>query len=98
MQRLAEQDFDVAVLGCTHYPLLEGHIKSCLPKHVQIISSAVETVRDVEKELNDKGIRNEKFIEGNVLFYTTGPRENFKPIVTDWLRLENPDVRTITLP
>lgn len=98
LQNLAEKDFDVAILGCTHYPLLEGHIKSCLPEHVQIISYAVETVRDVEKELDEKGIKSEKFTEGNVLFYTTGPRENFKSIVTDWLRLESPDVRTITLP
>lgn len=98
LQNLAEKDFDVAVLGCTHYPLLEGHIKSCLPDHVKIISSAVETVRDVKKELVQKDLLNKQQIGKSNVFYTTGSSETFRAIVIDWLGIEEPDVRNITLP
>lgn len=98
VQKLADKDFDTAILGCTHYPLLEGHIQSCLPEHVQIISSAVETVRDVDAELTNHGIKNVETDVPQSIYYTTGPRESFEAIVKDWLVLENPDVRRITLP
>lgn len=98
LKQLADKNFDTAILGCTHYPLLEGHIESCLPEHVQIISSAVETVRDVEKTLVQYGIQNEAKQAVNAVFYTTGPRESFEQIVKDWLELESPDVRKISLP
>lgn len=95
---LADKEFDTAILGCTHYPLLQGHIESCLPEHVQIISSAVETVRDVEKALHQYGLKNKAMGQARAQFYTTGPSESFKEIVKDWLELESPDVRKITLP
>lgn len=98
LQALSNKDFDVAILGCTHYPLLEEHIRYALPEHVQIISSAIETVRDVEKELNHNQLKNEASMEANVLFYTTGSRDSFKAIVIDWLEIKNPIVKQITLP
>lgn len=98
LQKLADKSFDVAILGCTHYPLLEGHIRKSLPEHVQIISSAVETVRDVETELNNYQLKNEEKTEADAIFYTTGSQNSFKSIVQDWLEIENPDIRQITLP
>lgn len=97
LQKLAEKDFDVAILGCTHYPLLEHHIQSSLPAHVQIISSAAETVRDVARELDEKEMKNEERVAAEPIFYTTGPRETFKAIVCDWLEIDNPNVRNIIL-
>lgn len=97
LQKLVEKDFDVAILGCTHYPLLENHIKKSLPAHVQVISSAVETVRDVEKELSESKCVNNQVTYVAPIFYTTGPRETFKAIVCDWLEIDNPDVRKIIL-
>ena len=98
LQNIAHQDFDTAILGCTHYPLLEAHIASCLPKHVQIISSAEETAKDVENALNHQHLKNREDVEATAIFYTTGPRESFEAIVKDWLMLDHPDVQTIKLP
>lgn len=98
LQNLRQKDFDVAILGCTHYPLLEGHIRKSLPEHVQIISSAVETVRDVEKELNNHRLMSHQERQEEVVFYTTGSQESFNMIVKDWLGIKDPDIRTITLP
>ncbi|MFJ7934966.1 glutamate racemase [Sporosarcina sp. NPDC096371] len=94
---LSGKEFDVAILGCTHYPLMQHHIQAHLPKSVNIISSAVETVADVERTLmsdNSKRIVDSKIAP---IFYTTGKIEQFSPIVEDWLSIEKPDVRHIVL-
>ncbi len=91
------KDFDAAILGCTHYPLLQQHITTSLPSNVKIISSAVETVCDVERILLSNGI--ERIAESGVapVFYTTGESETFQGIVEDWLSIEKPNVSYIEL-
>lgn len=97
LQALAVNEFDAAILGCTHYPLLEHHIKSHLPAHVEIISSAVETVIDVQKMLIEKECANGEEIGVMPTFYTTGRLKPFRATVCDWLTIEKPDVQSITL-
>ena len=97
LHALSGKYFDVAILGCTHYPLLEHHIKNSLPAHVKIISSAVETVSDVERELVERNIQTEKTMPTNPVFYTTGLQDSFVIIVSDWLSIDDPDVRHIDL-
>src|SRR5699024_5234134 len=40
------KDIDTLVLGCTHYPLLEGVIRDIMGDRVEIISSGEETARE----------------------------------------------------
>lgn len=94
---LVHIDFDTAILGCTHYPLLHDHIQAQLPKDVAIVSSANETVQDVQKTLAHIGILNDKAEGIAPIFYTTGSLEGFISITTDWLDIKNPDVRHIVL-
>ncbi|MEK5039171.1 glutamate racemase [Sporosarcina sp. FSL K6-3457] len=94
---LTGKDFDVAILGCTHYPLVQHHIQAHLPANVNIISSAVETVSDVESILLST---NSMRVEGSKvapIFYTTGEIQQFHSIVEDWLSIDEPDVRHIVL-
>lgn len=97
LEPICHLEFDTAILGCTHYPLLYDQIQEQLPVGVNIVSSAYETVRDVESMLSEKGIAN---ISGHLkdpIFYTTGQLEGFQSIATDWLGIEDPDVRHIVL-
>lgn len=94
---LATKDFDVAILGCTHYPLLQNHIQAHLPSNVQIISSAVETVSDVERILVSRNIERDESRRVAPIFYTTGQTEQFLSIVEDWLAIDKPDVKHIIL-
>lgn len=94
---LVHIDFDTAILGCTHYPLLHDHIQAQLPEGVAIVSSANETVQDVRKTLDHFGLLNEQNTGIAPLFYTTGSLEGFSSIAMDWLQLQNPDVRHIIL-
>ena len=97
LEALAGEDFDAAILGCTHYPLLENHIRTHLPESVKIISSAIETVRDVEQTLLVNGDRNVSGDPAQLTFYTTGSTESFRGIVVDWLSIKEPNVRHIEL-
>ena len=97
LRELHGKDFDVAILGCTHYPLLEHFIKTALPNGVQIISSAVETVLDVERILIERNCLGTGVLKVEPVFYTTGLRDSFKHIVSDWLSIQKPDVRHLDL-
>lgn len=97
LEPITELDFDAAILGCTHYPLLEDKIEKHLSKSVKIISSAIETVRDVEETLLVTGVRNLAKDTTEPIFYTTGSIKGFQSIVMDWLDIKEPDVRYIEL-
>lgn len=98
LRELDGKEFDAAILGCTHYPLLKHPIRQHLPENVQIISSAIETVVDVEKGLRENNLfRDATATPVEPIFYTTGPLEKFRTIICDWLAMEDADVRQIRL-
>jgi glutamate racemase len=53
---VAENDFDDLILGCTHYPLVAGHIRKLYPD-LRLYSSSAEVVREAAKVLNEKDMR-----------------------------------------
>ncbi|WP_285853442.1 glutamate racemase [Sporosarcina luteola] len=97
LEPIVHLKFDTAILGCTHYPLLHDQIQEQLPAGVNIVSSAYETVRDVENTLARFDLGNNSGRPKDPIFYTTGQMEGFKSIASDWLGIENPDVRHIVL-
>lgn len=48
---LRDADVDTVVLGCTHYPFLEGAISYVLGPDVSLVSSDIETAKDVYRQL-----------------------------------------------
>ncbi|WP_342510901.1 glutamate racemase [Sporosarcina sp. FSL K6-1522] len=97
LEPLQQVDFDTAILGCTHYPLLQHHIQQHLPGTVRIISSAIETVHDVERLLHLNSIERLETRKVSPVFYTTGELDKFRSIVADWLSIDKLDVRQIEL-
>ena len=63
VQRVVDEDLaplvgsgiDTLVLGCTHFPLLTPAIRRALGSHVNIVSSAEETTREVAETLRRRG-------------------------------------------
>lgn len=55
---LVVKGIDTLVLGCTHYPLLYGIIKSMFPK-LQIISSSVAAAKTLQDSLEKDGLVND---------------------------------------
>jgi len=57
LRGLRKKNIDALILGCTHYPLLAGVIRSVLGKRVRIIDSARATARAVARALDAAGLR-----------------------------------------
>lgn len=91
---LHSHSFDSVILGCTHYPLLQDHIEAHFSHQKNVISSAVETVIDVERILEAANMLSVSAEEP--IFYTTGSMDKFQVIVEDWLSIPQPDVRLLT--
>lgn len=49
---------DTLVLGCTHYPLLQGVISYVMGPEVALVSSDVETAKDVYRVLAERNLLN----------------------------------------
>jgi len=48
---LLEKDIDTLILGCTHYPLLQGALQKILPDHIKIIDSGVAAANSLTGKL-----------------------------------------------
>ena len=55
---LMEEDIDVLVLGCTHYPYLIDHIRRIVGPHVEIVDPAKETVTVTAAALHELGLQS----------------------------------------
>jgi glutamate racemase len=77
LEPLLEAGIDVLILGCTHFPLIEKRILSCSGNGIRVISSAVETARDIKKMLEEKGLGASSGNKSERVFYETGAASNF---------------------
>jgi len=57
---LIKENIDVLILGCTHFPLIENQIFLKYSGDFKVISSAVETAKDVKNMLEKLSLQNEK--------------------------------------
>ncbi len=77
LKPLFNAGIDVLILGCTHFPLIEKRILSCSGNGIKVISSAVETAKDVKKILLKKELCAAGDREPERIFYETGMISNF---------------------
>jgi glutamate racemase len=68
---------DVLLLGCTHFPLLAGAIRSVLPAGVNIVDSARTTAHAVLAELESRALLNLAQAAGRTLLLATDGAERF---------------------
>jgi glutamate racemase len=74
---LLEQDIDVLVLGCTHFPLIEKPILKVAGDNIRVISSAMETAKDVRSLLLERDMAADTGNKAKRLFYETAEKSNF---------------------
>lgn len=77
LQSLKNEKVDVLILGCTHYPLLEGVIGDIMGEDVELISSGREAAGYTKKILEDEGMRCEKAQDGHCEFFVSDSTESF---------------------
>ncbi len=84
---------DTLVLGCTHYPLLEGAISYVMGEGVTLVSSATETAKDVYRELVARGLERDPAAGApEHRFLATGDADPFETLARRFL---GPEVRLV---
>lgn len=68
---------DTLLLGCTHYPLLEGVIAQYLGSHIRQISAGVEAAYSIAEYLRENDMLTGSKQNGRRLWFTSGGTESF---------------------
>lgn len=76
---LQEEDVDVVVLGCTHYPLLRDAIAELMGPGVQILDSGAAVARQVKRVLQENDLLASG-TPGKLRLLTTGDAAEVGPI------------------
>ena len=88
---------DTLIFGCTHYPLLGPLIENVMGPDVKVISSGQETALEASAILQFKKMLNPSSQPPNHCFFTTGSKQIFSRIASDWLKIKELHVNTIKL-
>ncbi|WP_409297343.1 glutamate racemase [Peribacillus sp. SCS-26] len=97
LRPLKSKKLDTLILGCTHYPLLGPVISSYMGKGVEVISSGEETASEASVILHFNGQMNKSTEPPLYEFYTTGSKDIFQDIASEWLEREVEHVETVKL-
>jgi glutamate racemase len=65
------ENIDTLILGCTHYPILRKAIASAIGADVTLIDSGEAAAAEVERTLDDHGLRNPSPDRPNLSFYVS---------------------------
>ena len=76
---------DTLVLGCTHYPLLQGVISYVMGDDVELVSSASETAKDVYRALAANDLMRESSDPARYQFFATGDAAAFGTLARRFL-------------
>ena len=68
---------DTLLLGCTHFPLLQGALQNVLGPKVRIVDSAATTAESVANELQRSGLMHPGQASGKYRFLTTDNTPRF---------------------
>ncbi|MBN2073655.1 MAG: glutamate racemase [Actinobacteria bacterium] len=77
LRPIVNEDIDVLIMGCTHYPIIKDQIASCSGDGIELISSATETAKDVKRLLKEKNIQAGMEVEPKKIFYETSNSSSF---------------------
>ncbi len=85
LQPLQAADVDTVILGCTHYPMLQGALGYVLGEGVTLVDSATETAMDVYRELARQGIERTATKRPEHRFGATGETRRFEELAQRFL-------------
>jgi glutamate racemase len=78
LTELKDAGVDTLILGCTHYPLLQGIIQYVMGPNVLLVSSAEETAKDVYTVLVANGLLRGDPSPPSHDFIASGPKAEFE--------------------
>ncbi len=79
---------DTLVLGCTHYPLLYNTISRVMGENVKLVSSALETAREVKSTIVSADMARDASLKPVYRYYTSDSVEKFEPLCSEILEIK----------
>lgn len=77
---------DTLILGCTHYPIIEGNIRSVLKnKNIKLINSGFEAANTLKTFLEKRDMCTDKGCAGNVRYFVSGEKSKFCDVAEAFL-------------
>jgi glutamate racemase len=95
LEPLRSAGVDTLVLGCTHYPFLEGAISYVMGPHVSLVSSDTETAKDVYRQLVSRDLLAGPDAVASHVYEATG--DSAADFIRLAHRLMGREVRDVTL-
>lgn len=74
------EKIDTLILGCTHYPILRDAIQAAVSPGVTLIDSGEATAVEVERMLNERGLRNPSSLKPHLQFFVSDVPAKFMEI------------------
>ena len=74
---LKEENVDTLILGCTHYPLLEGVISDIMGSGVSLVNSGATVAKVARRYIESEDALSDKESGGTSEFYVSDSEENF---------------------
>ena len=88
LQPLIDQNPDVLVLGCTHYPILKNRISAMMGKDCRVIDSAGQCAQDVAVRLRSAGLLHRGSGGASLRCFVTDDSPKFKLLAERFLGVE----------
>lgn len=82
---LLEEGTDTIVLGCTHYPFLDGVIRALAGPAVSVIDPAAAVARELRRRLEAEGMLSDAKRPGTDRFWTSGRAGDAQAVVSQLL-------------
>ena len=82
---LKEAGVDTLVLGCTHYPLLEGVISACMGPSVALVNTGAEAARAAADYLRAHDALSGRPAGGTCRFFVSDRQEDFARLASTFL-------------
>lgn len=76
IQIFINENIDILVLGCTHYPYIIPILKQLLPKSIKIIDSGYAVAKQTENILKARNLNNTSENIGSLKIFTNKSNEN----------------------
>lgn len=77
LKEIRDAGVDTLILGCTHYPLLEGAIARYMGEGVRLISPGQEVARFLKKKLTQENIHSAERDENQYRYFVSDSVESF---------------------
>lgn len=68
LETYIKQPIAAVVLGCTHFPFAQTDIAQVLGTHVRFYDGGAGAARELKRQLEQKGLLNDKIETGNIIF------------------------------